>query len=368
MAVQKHDPLALANVRIHGRTLAQSPLNLFWTGSGVEFDLRGSELSIEIEADFRDLEPWVCVLINDHLVYRVPLQKGVHTLPLFRGLNLDSPHNIKILRESQAMPEDALTCVKLHAISFDGELAQLPTPTSRLEFLGDSLSSGEGSMGGPADAEWRPIWFSASCNYTRLTAQMLGGESRALTQSGWGVRSSWDNDPKCNIPAYYEKICGVVPEGAKGACHLPNDFLAWKPDMVICALGSNDRNAMGHAQRVDPETGIAFAQRRDDPKPLEDDMLAFLQKLRRLNPDAYIAWMFFEGEEVILPVIRRAMARFEQGGDKKSGLLLVPPMRPTGARNHPGADVHLTTAQALAPQIAKILCLAANQEDERAKA
>ena len=43
-----------------------------------------------------------------------------------------------------------------------------------------------------------------------LTAKKLEADFRIISQSGWGVLSSWDNDPKCAIPKYYEKVCGVV--------------------------------------------------------------------------------------------------------------------------------------------------------------
>jgi hypothetical protein len=38
--------------KVHGRTTGcLSPLTLFWTGSGIEFNAKGSELWVELEAD-----------------------------------------------------------------------------------------------------------------------------------------------------------------------------------------------------------------------------------------------------------------------------------------------------------------------------
>ena len=33
---------------------------------------------------------------------------------------------------------------------------------------------------------------------------------RAVSQSGWGVLSGWDNNPDHNVPSCYEKICGFL--------------------------------------------------------------------------------------------------------------------------------------------------------------
>ncbi|NMA32961.1 MAG: GDSL family lipase, partial [Clostridiaceae bacterium] len=55
----------IRNMKVHGRTTGcLSPLTLFWTGSGVEFNARGSELWVEVETDYDVYEPWITILIN----------------------------------------------------------------------------------------------------------------------------------------------------------------------------------------------------------------------------------------------------------------------------------------------------------------
>ena len=42
----------LGNLKVHGRTTGDlSPLSLFWTGSGIELNVKASELWIGLEAD-----------------------------------------------------------------------------------------------------------------------------------------------------------------------------------------------------------------------------------------------------------------------------------------------------------------------------
>ncbi len=351
-----YDPFALKNLRILGRIGEKKPLHLYWTGSGIEMILRGSELSVELEADYDDLEPWISLMINGKLVSRQMLPKGRYVLPLVRGLDKTRPHHIFLYKESQAMPTDKNSGVLVHAIRFDGELDPLPAPKCRLEFIGDSLTSAEGCMGGPEDSEWRPVWFGGAMGYPWQTARLLEGEARVLSQSGWGVRSSWDNDPACNMPAYYQQVCGVVPDGGIGGDGAAHDFSSWVPDAVLCALGANDMGAMGNPPRTDPATGVTFKQSKDDINPLLKDMVAFLYKLRRLNPSSRLFWLRFGDRGLLTELIGRAVEQYKaESGDGDCSLLDLPPMQATGARNHPGLDVHSAQAQALAEKLRVLL-------------
>jgi len=356
MELKTYSPFDLENLRILGRSAknASIPLMLYWTASGLEFDLRGSTLEIEMEADFETFEPWFCVSLNGHDLIRMPASKGRHLLPVFTGLDPEQPHHIRILRESQAMPNDPACLLAIHALRFDGHLAPLPEPACRIEIIGDSLTSGEGALGGPTDTEWRPIWFSAAKGYPQLTANLLDGEVRVISQSGWGVRSGWDNNPKSSIPAYYSKVCGVVP--GKNGNDSEYDFDSWKPDVVVCALGANDLGAMrGAVPYTDPATGLSYRQNRRDLQPLEDAMVSFLQQIRHCNPDAVIIWLFWNKAEPVCSLTRKAVQRRNLEGDAACFSEIVPGMPADGARNHPGIRSHNRTAERIAAILKRYL-------------
>ena len=49
----------ISHYKVHGRTdTTHFPLPLFWTGSGVEINVTGTELWIDLEVDFDFHEPW----------------------------------------------------------------------------------------------------------------------------------------------------------------------------------------------------------------------------------------------------------------------------------------------------------------------
>ena len=68
-----------------------------------------------------------------------------------------------------------------------GAFLPLPAPQYRLEFVGDSITSGEGAIGAVPEEAWAGAFFSAENHYARLTADALGAEYRCLSQSGWGI-------------------------------------------------------------------------------------------------------------------------------------------------------------------------------------
>lgn len=346
-ALVDYAPSDIPQLRVLGRST--NDFKFYWTGSGVEFNIYATELTIQLEVDWSWAEPWIAVVENNRMLYRSPLERGLQTITIFRNLDSSKSHVVKILRETQAFSSDPDMSIKLISIRTDGTFFQLPAPSAKIEFLGNSYTSGEGSMGSPADTEWQTTWFSSAFNYARLTAQNLGADYRIISQSGWGVYSAYDNNIHNNIPSYYEYVCGVVP-GNKGGNQNLNDFNSWVPDIVVIGLGSNDQGAWYGPDFV--EDGITY---KSDYQKVEDAMFNFLVKLRRYNQNAYLAWLFFEGNTEVITRIQNALNRFQSSGDRNSGLILLPQFPTTGARDHPAADAHLQTSKILAPKIADIL-------------
>ena len=76
------------NLKVHGRTTGSlSPLTMFWTGSALELNAKGSELWIEVEVDYDTYEPWINILINSVPVSRQMLIAGRYWVCVFRGMN-----------------------------------------------------------------------------------------------------------------------------------------------------------------------------------------------------------------------------------------------------------------------------------------
>ncbi|MBQ1404245.1 MAG: GDSL family lipase, partial [Lachnospiraceae bacterium] len=228
--------------RLWGRTgAADDRLYLFWTGSSLEFNLRATELWVTLESSYMVFENWVDVLVNGELIQRFMVPQGRSEFCLFRGMDRSKARRVQIVRDTQAMHLDARNSLAICSVRTDGVFEEVPQPALRLEFIGDSLTSGEGLTGAKDYLEWNPGCFSAIHSYAFRATQMLGAECSILSQSGWGTCFSWEGVRREAMPLYYDQVCGVLrgDRNRQRGAFADWDFDSWKPDAVIVHLGTN---------------------------------------------------------------------------------------------------------------------------------
>lgn len=360
----------IENLKVHGRTTGElSPLTLFWTGSMLELNVNGSELWVEVEADYDVFEPWISIQVNGVQVSRTMLTAGKYWLCVFRGMNPEMVKNVRIIKEVQAMSGDPACLLQLHGVKSDGEFLPITDQPYKIEFIGDSLTSGEGLVGAVGETDWIPMWFSTNRNYALLTAQAMNAEYRIVSQSGWGVLTGWDNNPHSNLPEYYEKICSLVNGDrniALGA-HRDYDFSSWQPDFVVVNLGTNDTVAFDQPEWKDEATGESYKLRckedgsyhEEDLRAIEGAIVNFLIKLRRCNPKAHIVWAYGIIGIPMMPVIYRAFEEYQKNSkDTKVSIFQLPiasEPEEEGSRQHPGALAHERMAKQLTVYLKSIL-------------
>lgn len=360
----------LPHLRAHGRfhpRLAREmgALPLFWAASGVEARFNGEELHLILEADFEQIEPWITVEVNGARLIRMPLARGVNDVCVFRGMASGSTKRVRLWKETQPVTGDP--CHRLwvrEARWKGGGFLPLPQRTLRLEFVGDSLTSGEGVIGAPEETDWVPALFSASSTWARMAADALDADFRVISQSGWGVLSGWDNDPHCALPDWYGKVCGPDLGGAgrRMGAQEEADFSEWRPHAVIVNLGTNDAGAMQNPAWEGPG-GLRFRQEAapDGLRRFEDAALDFLRQLRRRNPEAKLVWAYGMLDGPLRPQLERAVARFRQeDGGPGAYYLPLPAVRADGmgSRQHPGLPCHREAAELVAAFLKEIGLLA----------
>lgn len=357
------------HLKIHGRTTeCLTPLTLFWTGSAIELNAKGSELWIEVEVDYRYFEPWISVVINGSTVSRQMLTAGRYWVCIFRGMNENLAKNIRIVKEVQAMSGDPDCSLQIHSVRFDGEFLPVEEKPVKIEFIGDSITSGEGAVGAIVEQDWIPAWFSAVNNYSYMTANYINADYRVISQSGWGVLTGWDNNPHSNIPEYYEKVCGLLTGDKNKAlgAREENNFSSWQPNIVVVNLGTNDAGAFSSPEWKDELTGESHKQRlnedgtfyEDDLKLFEEAVTNFLIKIRRYNPKAQIVWAYGMYGIPMLPAIYRGVDSYcKHTGDKKVSVFQMPNTtdETTGSRYHPGVTAHERAAKDLSEYLKQFL-------------
>lgn len=351
----------IEHYKIYGRTdETQDPLPLFFNGSGIEVNVTGTELWIDLEVDCAFHEPWIFTRLNDAFMSRQMLMPGSYSLCLFRCMSPDAVKNMKFFRELQAMSEDDACHILIRGFRTDGTFLPVAEKQYRLEFIGDSITSGEGTYGAKQDTDWLAMYMGASRNYAMMTADALQADFRLFSQGGWGVLSGWDNDPRHAIPPRYEKICGLAggETNERLGAAKPHDFSTWKPDAIIVNLGTNDASAFEQPEFVNPDTGERFKQhkesdgsyRQEDLERFERAVIDFLRMLRRNNPASHIVWCYgMLGYNLTMAITDAIHTYMMQTGDRNVAFLQLPNTteETVGSHAHPGEKSHARAAKVL---------------------
>ena len=352
------------NIKVHGRTIPdRNPVKLMWSGSAIEMNVKCSELYIKLEGCYSEYENWISIVINGGFMARQMLKKDKKWICVFRARNPEKVTNVRIIKDVQAMNADAKHCINVYAVKLDGEILPVEDRPLKMEFIGDSITSGEGTIGVGPDEDWISMFFCHPFSYPYMVAQKLNADYRVISQSGWGVYASWDNHPEYAIPVHYENICSVVPreEFESYGFHEKNDFSSWQPDIICVNLGTNDDGAFHNEGFTDPDTGITYKLRmngdeyvREDIIKVRDAVSGFLKTLRKNNPKAKIYWCFGILGDAMKPVIEEAMDLYKKETDDQNiGYIVLPNTDDdtVGSRMHPGYYAHLKAADAIVERI-----------------
>lgn len=346
---------------IYGRVgKVTSPLPLLFNGSGVEVTVTGQELWIDVESDSDFHEMWVAYELNGSIMGRFMLLPGERSICLFRNMTFDAPKTVKFYRELQAMSEDEYVKLLVKGFKLDGEFKEVPSHKYKIEFIGDSITSGEGTYGAYEDTDWLSMYMSFSRNYVNLTSKALDADYHIISQGGWGVYCGWDNDIRHNIPSVYEKVCGLsTGEAARELGMMDEyDFESWQPDAIVVNLGTNDDTAFFQPPFTVPETGITYFQRlNEDGSFFEEDLMNvekavidFLIMLRKHNKTAHIVWCYgMLGYRLTLPITEAINAYKLSTGDKNIGFINLPNTTKDGygSHMHPGEVSHRIASEVL---------------------
>lgn len=359
---------ARPEIHILGRTKIRNPLPLFWTGSGLELRTDSTQLWFELESDYAEREEWIRIEVDGFCLQRMMVPKGRSRICAYRGFPGKTVRTVRLLKEVQPMQEDERKCLLVHSLEGDGSLYKVPEKKYRMEFVGDSLSAGEGLSGARTLVQGGSAVFGLEGHYAVAAADYFKADFRILAESGWGVHCSCHNDYIRTMPGYYEQICGVVrgEHNRELGAFDRNDFAAWQPDIIVVNLGSNDGFAVKEPAWVDPEDGTVHRQlanpygglEEQSALRLEASVTAFLKKLRRLNPDAFLLWAYGMCDHSMAPYLERGVQNYrEESGDDRAQFLLLPAVVPMwiGSSNHPGIQEHQLAAQVLINKIEEIL-------------
>lgn len=315
--------------------------NLWWSGSGVRVKLACRRLDVEATSTAADHAQWLGVLVDGAPITRLPMVRGTHTYPLLVGLDDTFSHEITILRDTQPS-YDETGAVVLNAVITDGTPETPDARALMLEFIGDSLTVGEGTMGPYGEAqEWRMLFISHMPAFPTLVAEELKADKRVIALGGWGAARSWDNQKESRIGRIYGQLCGVTPGG-----QVPAPADERPADAVVINLGTNDGSALA---------GLKADEATPARAELRARAVELMEAVRARYPRAAIVWAYGLCGHAVEAILRGAVEDMRAAGDRNVHYLSLSDAATLGARMHPSRDAHRQAAREIADELKKLL-------------
>ena len=314
----------------------RDPLRLFWVGSGITMTAKLRDLTARIKAEWSEQSPWMSVMIDGAPVARFPLRRGLHTYAILTGMDPSAAHRVSLTRDIQPMENDERLAVRLRGLEMDGELLE-QQPRMLIEFIGDSLTSGEGLAGPKSAAEWKTVWMSGTQTYGAQVCAMLDAEGEWVSQSGWGVVTDWTGERSHTLPAIYDQVCALHEAGREAY-----GFTAHPVDAVVINLGTNDMSALN---ALPPE------EQPSHEEEIVTTVCGFLRHIRAVRPGVPILWVCGMCGNDLNALLQRAVTEAAWAmADDSIAFLSLPACAPEelGSLGHPGWLSHKRCAELIA--------------------
>lgn len=368
----EHKRILGRNVKNAGNT--NGPLALFWGASALELNVKSKEVWIQVSSVYDSFEPWIAVDVNGFAVGRFMIPKGEpQWICVAANMNPEKENLITIYKDTQPMSGEAMHSLFIHGagLSDGGQFCPVVPRKLKIEFIGDSITSGEGLAGGPDEGEWITQWFCASKTYAVQAAKALCADWSMVSQCGWGLCWGWDGNIHSEMPSHYEDVCSVMwGDHQKSIGALDKYDFEKGSDFVVLNLGTNDNGAFFQPPWKD-ENGKEYILTVDenkkacagDAEKIYNGAINFLKKIRLHNPEAKILWTWGMIKLVTVPqIIQKAIDDYKkQTGDEKVYALELDAMEDVeksdedkGSRGHPGAKTHLLAGKKIANYLLKL--------------
>ncbi|MCS0627902.1 GDSL-type esterase/lipase family protein [Telluria mixta] len=300
-----------------------------WPSTSVAGNFTGTSLAVTL--DDEKGKNYFNVFIDgpDGAPLILQADQGSKTYAVASGL-APGRHSFLITKRTEG--EEGATVLRGLELADGGQLLPPPPrPVRRIEFFGDSITSG---MGDEAPMNGRDDMGrdkNSYLSYAAVTARALDAELHMTSQSGIGVMISWF---PFTMPDFYDQLSAVGNNDTRW------DFTRWTPDVVVVNLLQNDSWLIGRDHKLQPEP---------DEQARIAAYAAFVQRVRQLYPRAYIVCALgsMDATRAGSPwpgYVRTAVERMHAGGDTRIDTLFFDY---TGYTQHPRLKHHQDNAARL---------------------
>lgn len=292
-----------------------------WSGSSIVARFHGTGIAVRLKDDgknqfavFVDGEP-KRVLKTDPTQDRYDLASGLS----------EGPHEVVLTKRTEARVGEAAF------LGFEPQGRMLPAPAPperRIEFIGDSITTGYGVEGPGSSCYFTPDTQNELATYAGIASRELGADHHTIAWSGKTIMEMtelWNR----TLPARDDSRW---------------DFAAWRPQLVVLNVGTNN-----------------FAVADPGEERYVRLYTALVERIRKTYPDAFIVCMlgpmltdvYPEGHHSLTHArkyMRDAVAKLTAAGEKNIALLEVPEQRHAdglGCGFHPSVKTQKLVAERL---------------------
>lgn len=257
--------------------------------------------------------------------------------PLAKG-----DHRLTVFKQTEAFVGEAL----LTQLACDGTFVTPdPPPPRRLEFIGDSLTTGYGNEGTSKLCHFTSETENQWLAFPSLTARALNAEVHVIAWSGKGVVQNYlpsdDAIDRLLVPQIFDR---VLPERAESKW----DFARWTPDAVVIGLGTNDISLTDPGESAFVAAYTALLRRvREHYKAAP--IVCVLPPVTDAWPVGLQAWTKMRSY---------VSAAVRESGDQDVHVLAMPPEDPAdglGCDYHPSLARHEKIAAAVTDALSHVL-------------
>lgn len=239
---------------------------LSWPGSSITTIFSGTSVAVILDDQYG--KNYFNVFINEDWNNPIVLKlnAGEKAYSVATGLPAGE-HKLTLFKRTEG--EEGSTVFKGLLLDNAQTLKAPPArPARRIEFFGDSITSGMGNEAPEEGEDGDLADKNHYLSYAAITARALNAEHHTISQSGIGIMVSWFD---FIMPQFYDQINAVGNNDSQW------NFTQWTPDVVVINLFQNDS---------------WLVEKRLDPVPTDAQRIQayvdFVSRIRSVYPKAYI--------------------------------------------------------------------------------
>jgi len=263
-------------------------------------------------SDFAD--NYFISIIDGKTPFKFKVTSNLEKYPIVKGLT-DTIHSVEIVKVTESY------CGECQFLGFELDSAKTlqtsyPLPELKLEFIGNSITSGYGIEGGA-----QPASDNSYKTYAVVASRELKAQFHTTSYSGIGVVKGW---PTFLMKDMYGRLIANTSYNPLPVNNVWNTS-RYIPDVVVIALGTNDYN-------------LGLSNGTLTPAAFNTGYNSLVSMMRTAYPNAQIVCTNSPmiTNALLGDNIQADVAEFNTEGDAKIHYFAFTPMKGGGFNGHPG--------------------------------